>query len=288
VTSAYPEATEHLRHLANRLVGAALERVPLRAAMLVGSAARGDADVYSDLDLLLYVDELPAEEVLTQIRNAVSGENPRSRGEPTEDFRSEEFDVDGVRTEVSFVTVARAEQRLNQLLEDVERFDSPLQKVLSGILEGLPLHGDDLVERWRARVRSYPETMRRAMVERHWNFFPLWYYGDAMAQRDTELWRLDMLLNAAFNLLAVLAALNRLYFTRFELKRTRALIAEMALAPHHLPKRLESLSQLEPEAAADELGRLIDETRALVAAELPDLELPLPFPPGIRQQPWAT
>jgi predicted nucleotidyltransferase len=156
VTHVYPEATEHLRRLANRLVGAALERVPLRAAMLVGSAGRGDADFYSDLDLLLYVDELPAEETLTQIRNAVGGKNPSSRGEPTEDFSSEEFDVNGVRTEVSFVTVARAEQRLDQLLEDVEEFDSRLQKILSGMLEGLPLHGEDLVERWRGRVRSFP------------------------------------------------------------------------------------------------------------------------------------
>ena len=230
----YPDATEQLRRLANRLVGAALERVPLRAAMLVGSAGRGDADFYSDLDLLLYVDELPAEATVTQIRNAVGGENPSRRGEPTEVFRSEEFDVDGIRTEVSFVTVARAEQRLDQLLDDVEQFNSPLQKVLSDLLEGLPLRGDDLIERWRARIRSYPEPMRRAMIERHWNFFPLWYYREAMAERDAELWRLDTLLDAAFNLLAVLAGLNRQYFTRFELKRTRALIAKMTLAPPHL------------------------------------------------------
>jgi hypothetical protein len=62
----------------------------------------------------------------------------------------------------------------------------------------------------------------------------------------------------------------------------------MALAPSQLADRLESLFRLEPEAAADEIGRLIDETRALVAAELPDLELPLPFPPGTRQQPWSA
>ena len=110
---------------------------------------------------------------------------------------------------------------------------------------------------------------------------------EAMAQRDTELWRLDILLDAAFNLLAVLAALNRLYFTRFELKRTRALIAQMPLAPPRLADRLESLRRLEPDAAADQLGQLIAETRALVTAELPDLELPLPFPPGTRQQPWS-
>jgi predicted nucleotidyltransferase len=169
-----------------QLVGAALECVALRAAMLVGSAGRGDADFYSDLDLLLYVDDVPGEEALMQIRDAVGGANPSRRGDPTEDFCSEEFDINGVRTEVSFVTVARAEQRLDRLLEDVEEFDSPSQKILSGLLEGLPLHGDDVVERWRDRVRSYPEPMRRAMVERHWNFFPLWHYREAMAQRDTS------------------------------------------------------------------------------------------------------
>ena len=46
-------ATEHLRTLARGIVDVALERVPARGALLVGSAARGDADYYSDLDLIL-------------------------------------------------------------------------------------------------------------------------------------------------------------------------------------------------------------------------------------------
>ncbi len=173
------------------------------------------------------------------------------------------------------------------LLERLWEFYSPRQKILSGVLESLPLYGEELVENWRGRVRDYPEPLRQAMVERRWNFFPLWYYGDAMAARDTELWRLDVLLDAAFNMLAILAGLNRLYFARFELKRTRALIAKMELAPPHFADRLESLFRLEPDPAATELGRLIEETRALVLAELPDLELPLRFPPGTRQQPWS-
>lgn len=142
--------------------------------------------------------------------------------------------------------------------------------------------------RWRARVCEYPEPLRRAMVEQHWNFFPLWYYDEQIAVRDAELWRLDMLLDAAFNLLGVLAGLNRLYFTRFELKHMRGLIAKMQLAPPQLADRLESLFNLEPVPAATELGRLVEETRALVAAELPELELPLRFPPWTRQQPWST
>jgi predicted nucleotidyltransferase len=281
------EATEHLRALARRIVDEALKRVPLRAALLAGSAARGDADFYSDIDLLLYVDEVPPEELLTEIREAVGGTNAVRKGEPTDYFCGEEFDLKGVHTEVSFIALAWSESRLAELLDRIEDFDSPFQKVLSGILDGLPLYGEEFLERRRARVRNYPEPLRRAMIERHWNFFPLWYYGEAMAARDAELWRLDMLLEAAFNLLAVLAGLNRLYFTRFELKQMRALIAKMKLAPPRLADRLESLFRLESEAAAEELGRLVQETHALVAAELPDLELPLRFAPGDRQQRWS-
>jgi predicted nucleotidyltransferase len=280
-------ATDHLRALASRIVEAALESVPLRAALLTGSAGRGDADFYSDIDLFLYVDELPPEGALDEIREAVGGTEPLRKSPPTEHFSSLEFTLDGVRTEVSFTTLARVEWRIEQLLERVEEVDSPLQKILAAILEGLPLYGEEVIEGWRARVRHYPEPLRRAMVERYWNFFPLWYESEAVAARDAELWRLDMLLDAAFNLLGVLAGLNRLYFNRFELKRMRALIGRMELSPPHLADRLESLFRLEREAAAAELGRLVEETRALVAAEMPDVELPLRFPPGCRHRPWV-
>jgi predicted nucleotidyltransferase len=279
-------ATHHLRELARALVDAALERVSLQAALLTGSAGRGDADFYSDLDLILYVDELPPEEALVAIREAMDGTDAMRRGR-TNHFCSEEFRIGGVRTEVSFVTVARVEWRLDQLLERLEEIDSPLQKVVLGIVEGMPLHGEELIARWQKRLRDYPEPLRRAMIEHHWRFVPLWYHGDSIALRDAELWRLDCLLDGAFNLLGVLAGLNRLYFTRFELKRMRALVANMEVAPPRLAERLESLFRLEARAAAAELGRLVDETRALVAAELPDLELSLEHPPGTRQLPWT-
>lgn len=270
--------TEHLRGLARRIADAALERVPLRAALLVGSAGRGDADFYSDLDLIVYVDEPPSDEALDAIRNAVGGMNPIRR-ERTEHACGEEFELGGVRTEVPFITVSRVEWHLDQLLRELEEIDSPNQKVFLGILEGLPLYGEDVIERWRSRLRAYPEPLRRAMIERYWDFFPVWYYRQAMAVRDAELWRRDVLLDAAFNLLGVLAGLNRLYYTRFQLKRTRELVAQMALAPPDLAERLESLFSVAPAPASAELERLVNETRALVAAEFHDLELPLRFPP---------
>lgn len=278
--------TEHLRALARRVVDVAVACVPLRAALLAGSAGRGNADRFSDVDLLFYVDQVPLVDVLAQIRLAVGGVDPVRRHEPTDYFNGEEFTLDRVRTEVAFTTVDRVEWQLDQLLVELQEIASPHQKFLSGIAEGLPLYGEELIVEWQTRVGNYPEPLRRAMIERHWDFFPLWYYGEAMAARDSELWRLDMLLNGAFNLLGVLAGLNRVYFARFELKRMRELIAKMELAPPSLADRLQSLFRLPPEEAASELGALVAETRQLVAGEFPDLNLPLLFPPGTRQQPW--
>lgn len=278
--------SEHLRAQARRVLDSTRDLFPVRAALLVGSAASGDADLLSDLDLIAYVDELPDQSLLAQIRENVGGTDPFAR-EGTEYFRGVEFSLAGIRTELSFLTVARVESHLERVFESVDEFDSPLQKVLSGLLEGFPLHGEDLIEKWRARVREYPDALRSKFIERHWKFEPLWYFDEAIARRDAELWRLDILLDAAFDLLAVLAALNRLYFARFELKRTRTFVARMAVAPPRLVERLESLFRLEPSAAATELERLVEETRELVLRELPGLDLHMRFPPGTRQRAWS-
>jgi hypothetical protein len=281
------KATEKLRTLARRLVAETLARAPLRAALLGGSAGRGDADFYSDLDLLLYVEELPGPDVLSALREAVGGAGPVEQ-RSDEGFLGEVFFTEGVRTEANFVTVDVVERRLDELLADINRFDSASQKILMGISEGLPLRGEELIGQWQERLRSYPEPLRAQMIDRHWRILPLWYHHDVIAARDAELWRLEALLDAAFDLLAILSALNRVYFTRFELKRTRQHVARLQLAPPRLADRLESLFRLDAETAAVELGRLVEETRELVLAELPELDLPLRFPPGTRQRPWSA
>ena len=279
-------ASEHLRGVAARIVQETRERVPLRAALLTGSAGRGDADYYSDIDLLCYVDQIPTHQVGAALREAVGGTKGLRRA-LTEDFSSEEFDVKGIRVELSFTTMRSMETRLDDLLERLVDIDTPSQKILSGVQEGLPLHGRELIDGWKTRIAHYPEPMRRAMVQRYWKFFPLWYGSAAMVKRDAELWRLDMLLEAAFNLVGVLAGLNRLYFTRFQFKGARAYVARMNLAPVRFANRLESLFDLNPEAAAAELERLVEETQALVEAELPGFDVGMRFPPGTRQQPWS-
>jgi predicted nucleotidyltransferase len=277
--------TEHLRALARRIADVLVEEVAPRSVLLTGSAATGEADFYSDLDLLVYCDDLPTEERIGAVIDRLGGEDRRHIYPRTQDEHGESFELGRLQCQLAFVTVRCADAEVERVLAG-EELESPLQKAVEGILDGIPLHGPEPIERWRERAADYPDSLRRAMIERHWRFFPLWYVDWQVAERDALLWRQEILVNAAFDLLAVLAALNRLYFTRFQLKRMRKLVGRMRLAPHDLADRLERLFDVEE--AGQELERLVEETQALVAAELPDLELPLRQPVGARRRPWNS
>jgi predicted nucleotidyltransferase len=279
--------TDRLRALARGIAEVLVEEVALRSVLLTGSAATGEADRYSDVDLIVYCDELPAEERIGSVIERVGGMDRRHIYPRTEDEHGESFEVGRIQCQLAFVTVRCADGEVERVLAG-EELESPLQKAVEGIVDGIPLHGPELIERWRERVADYPDSLRRAMIERHWRFFPLWYVDRQVAARDALLWRQEILINAAFDLLAVLAALNRLYYTRFQLKRMRKLVGRMRLAPPDLADRLERLLELDGEAAAHELERLVAETQALVAAELPDLELRLRQPIGARREPWDS
>ena len=285
--SRYETPTEHLHALARRIAAVVLEETASRAILLVGSAATGEADLYSDLDLIVYCDELPAMERVDAVVERLGGTHRELIYPRTDDDHGEGFELAGVECQLAFTTVSAAERELERAL-GTEELESPLQKVVQGVQDGLPLRGDELIATWRRRVADYPDSLRPAMIERHWRFFPLWYTERRLAARDTYLWRRQILVKAAFDLLAVLSALNRLYFAAFEPKRLRKLTARMTIAPPELADRLERLFELESEEAARELERLVDETQALVQAELPDLELPrLRRPLGARRRPFS-
>jgi len=272
--------TEHLRGLARRITDVYLRHVPLAGAVLTGSGARGDADHFSDLDLLLYADEVPpAAAAEAAQRELGAGEAVPIMPHGPQGFL-DQFPLDGVQCQVGVLLVRDVDEELDGLLVRHEGLDTPLPKIATGLLEGIPFHGEELIERWRARVAEYPEGLREAMVRQWWRFFPLWYHEGALAERDVALWRQEELVNAAYGLVGTLAGVKRLYFARFEFKRQRAFIAKMAIAPERFADRLEALFTLPPAEAVAELGALVLETQAIVERELPGVDVSLRRPPG--------
>jgi hypothetical protein len=288
--SAMSDPASHLGAFARRLAESYLARCEPRAILLAGSGASDDADLYSDIDLLCYYDRIPSEAALMGVRQEFGAD--RFMGTPSSegDGYGERYYVGGIQCQVGHVTVARMEQVIEKLLVDLE-LDDVLPKIMSGLFEGLPLHGEDLINRWR-REASYTEALQRAMIEKHWRFFPWWHYQEKLRLRDATVWRYEALVQSAYNIVAVLAALNRVYFSTFEFKRASKFLARLEVAPPNIAARLEAMFESHEFGSTAELELLVSETAALIAAPFPDIDLTLrwgdnPTPPGSRESPWS-
>jgi hypothetical protein len=262
-----------LLELARRVVLPYAELPAARAGMVSGSAAKGIADRYSDLDMLLYYDaELPGEEALASLREGCGG-SPRKfcLGDRAEGEIVESFFVRGVEVQIAHSTIAVWEAQMAKVLVELD-CDSPLQKALEGTIAGRALFGETYVNEWKRRACAYPPELGVAMVRRHLAFSPLWALEHQFRTRDATIFYWESLAAAAQHVLGLLAGLNRVYFTTFQVKRTGRFLAPMEIAPGDVAARLEGLFRQEREQALASLRALLEETVALVEAHLPEVD----------------
>jgi hypothetical protein len=274
----------YLRELADRLAGVYLEYTCPDAILLTGSAATGLSDFHSDLDLIVFYRELPSSSSIAGAREAAGGRDPGLLAPPSDEAYGETFAVDGVVCQVVHQTIASWEQELRSVLVDHDAC-SPLQKAISGLHDGMELHGAELLRRWRAEA-VYPEGLARAMLERYWRFFPLWHVQERLATRDAVVWRQQALVECAHNLLGTLAGLNRVWFTTFQFKHLGSFVEQLEVAPTGLAGRLESLFTTPPAEAIATLEELVAETQELLVAHAPDFDARLARGPGTRSRAW--
>ena len=269
--------SEYLLRMGRQILAPYTRLPAARAAMITGSAAEGISDHYSDLDMTVYYSgELPGEETLAQIREA-NGAQERAwfMGKRADGNIAEAYELDGVQAQIGHATVEAWE---NDIAEVLERFnpDTPLHKAMSGTLVCVAVHGDEYIARWKAKIRDYPDGLARAMVERWLKFFPVWYVQDALDVRDATVWHFQIRAETAYNLIGILAGLNRQYFTTFQFKKMRRFLDQMPIKPERLADRLEDVFRQSPSGAAASLELLVREVVALVRSEMPEVDVSAP------------
>ena len=262
---------EFLKTLAARVAAVCEEELGPAAFILTGSAADGHADLYSDLDLIVYHHTMPPEPSFTRVREKLGAENLQVLGAYGESNYIEDFWVDGVEVQLANTTVAAWEEHLAEIL-DRHTPGTITEKALQGVQKCLPLMGEELVAGWRRRIDAYPDGLAVANARHYLNFFPLWYYRDRFHGWDADLFGRASLVENAQNLLGVLAAVNRKYYTSFQLKRQGDLIDSFVEKPEGLSVRLRSALAGGLDEAADEMQRLVSETLPIVERRLPEVD----------------
>jgi predicted nucleotidyltransferase len=294
--SAAADPTAQLRALARRVTDAYLAAVEPRAALLVGSAASGDADGYSDLDLIVYHELVPEDARLAEIASGLRAAAYRAipwsdgSGAPDERGLGERYLLGGVECQLAHVSVGAFEREIEKVVVELD-LSEELLKIMSGLHEGLALHGRELVGEWR-RKATYTDELQRATVEKRWKLFPWWYFQERLRSRDATAWRHEVLAQSVYAIVGSLAALNRLYFSTFEFKRARRFVDRLEIAPPDLAARLDKLFELDERRSTNALERLVAETQELLARHLPELDFSLEWggkrtDPGDRERSWS-
>ena len=266
------DASRYLLALAKQNIQAYVAYPEAKAAMATGSTATGQADCYSDVEMFIYYDELPSIEKLQLARQQNGGSEPiRILDGYSEGFFGEFYFIDGVEFQIGNVTIAFWKRDMATVLQELN-VTSPMQKAFSGMLDCIPVYGEELIQKWQRQIADYPDALATAMVEHHLDFFPIWAVREHLAARDTTLFQHQIRLSAGQNLLGVLAGLNHLYYSTFQFKRMKQFIEQMNIAPENLYTRLESIYHQEPLSAASQLKKLVVETVELVELHMPEID----------------
>src|SRR5207237_8092580 len=113
-----------------------------RAILLLGSAAEGNADWHSDLDLIAYHDRMPPAARIDAVLEALGATRLGEIAPWTESGYSPRYELAGLEIQAGHMTVAAWESRLDSVLAEIKP-DEPWQKVLAPYERAIPLAATD-------------------------------------------------------------------------------------------------------------------------------------------------
>lgn len=275
-------------------VGASYAHDPNAAAVYVaGSVARGWADRFSDIELDVYWQTPPSDAQRRLIVEQAGASIDIDWAQPPEEAEyraivrrlhghvsqlwphegsewSEHFYVGGVNIGVSGFLAETMERWLADVVDHCDTDDEKHMRV-AAVQHAVPLHGGERIARWQQAIH-FSDGLARALVAEQLAFDESWWQCDMLAGRQAILPLADTLNALARRVLRMLLALNRVFLPDPRFKWADRLIAQMAIAPHDLGRRLAGVYQASPAEAVAELQSLALEALDLVDVHLPGLD----------------
>jgi hypothetical protein len=256
------------RRLAEIVAPAYAANPKVAGVLLAGSVARGIADEFSDIEIDIYWHTPPTDEDrTTPIEQSGWGVVYRH---VDENEWADGILVEGVKVDTSQFLVSTIDRYLDDALVRGDT-EPECQVRITAIQHGRPLHGAELIERWRARAAVYPDLLAHAMLAEYCAFRPR-YLLEMLAARDDVLLLHQNLVAAEQMILSTLMGVNRVYAPHPFHKWLDWEIGQLAIAPRDLNRRLRQILRAEPRAAVDQLHQLIEETFALIERHLPSFD----------------
>ena len=257
------QSTE-LRSLAQRLADALPPVVD--EIVLTGGVARGVADAWSDVELLVVHAPLPS---LGQVEEWAV----RVGATITTRFADDELAyVAGTYEDTMVELVWLVPGAIDALLDRAfagELVDHARLRTCEALEQGIALRGGEHLRTWQTRLATYPVSLRTALILDaidDWGGYPLDAYL-RQAHRDDRYALVKVVLEVAEDVLRLLFALNCRWEPSW--KRLAELLAPLERVPPNAAARIESaLTEPDPRSALLEVFEIARDSVAPLDAEL--------------------
>jgi hypothetical protein len=238
---------------------------------LGGSAARGLADAYSDMDMAVYWEELDRAWLAEPPLKPAGGERFTYRLLFDDQVAVEQYQLGEAKLDVAHFSLAWLEQAVSDIQERAD-MTPDYQEVLDGFLSAIPFYGEPLYQEWRTRIAAYPDELARRMIRQHLAFPPGWVLEQHGLARGDLLSFYAMVCEMIQNLLGVLAGLNHQYLSMEKPKRSADILRRMPLTPRDAAARVQAILSIDRKQAVAELSALISEVLDLVEQHMPEID----------------
>lgn len=248
------------------------------ATLVGGSTARGHADRWSDIEIGAFWSEPPALSEREAAAGRVDGKLFRLYAyDENEEVWSDDFhlghrpdgdDTSGVLLEVSNMTSESMERLLDAVLVQFDT-DPGKQNVLSAIVDGIPVHGKELLRQWSTRASAYPDELAENVVRAHGQIDHFWRSQMWLERSNNLLMLNDSFVQAQHRILHTLLGLNRTYY--FGFKWLDLVADRLTHKPENLAARMRATFNASPHDAVQTMSQLVEDTYDLI--ERSDLDV---------------
>ncbi len=248
-------------------------REGVRMIVLGGSAARGEADAYSDLDIVVYWDAIEREFIDAEPLRDLECRRAYTTG--NDEFGLESYYFGALKADFGHVAMAAWSELVDGAIVRYEAEPASMHS-LEGFLNSVPLFGEEFVEEWKSKAREFPPELAVDMIRRHMRLYVPGYLEHQAYERGDLIAYYDGMSKMLRNILGIIAGLNRVYCATDEGRWAESLLSRMPIQPERTWERMREILTTDGHRAAAMLERLLVETLDLVELHMPEYDLTWP------------
>jgi len=234
----------------------------VEALVIGGSVARGYADEFSDLEIILFWNTLPDDTIRFRIVEDLKGHFLFVYDGPS---REDQLIIDGLQVDLWHISVSHQEAVIDHVLKHYAS-DMGSLNAMDTIRNAFPLSGEKLVQRWKNRAENYPQELAEKILDEHLDSFRVDYLTLSEDRKDLTGFynQLSFLQQEAF---LVLLALNKTYFPSY--KWLYKSLHDMKIKPANAVERFRKAYEITRDIAISETREILEEIVQLVEHQIP-------------------